>query len=126
MLSTENEPNVENHESNQQEPPSEILGPCRNDGNHGTPADGMVWNGFKLVGDNIDKNYRQSFNRMNKKTTSIHYFHYYAVRDRIDLSACSEAPPTAPIDVQKLIVDMDDLAMLNNDVIVLMSRLSYV
>jgi len=37
-----------------------------------------VWNGFKLVGDNIDKNYRQSFHRVDKKTTSIHCFHHYA------------------------------------------------
>lgn len=122
--STENEPilDVENPENNQQELTTEILAPCNDDS---MSVDGRVWNGFKLVGDNIDKNYRQSFNRMDKKTTSIHYFHYYAVRDRIDLSACSEAQPTASIDVQKLIVDTDDLAMLNDDVIVLMSRLSY-
>ena len=63
---------------------------------------------------------------MDKKTTSIYYFYYYGVCDHIELSACSEALPTAPIDVEKLIVDMDDLALLNNDVIVLMSGLLYV
>ena len=123
--SAENELSLdaENPEGNQQEPTTEILEPCSGDG---TSADGRVWNGFKLVGDNIDKNYHQSFNRMDKKTSSIHYFHYYAVCDRIDLSTCSEAPPSAPIDVEKLIVDMDDLAMLHSDVIILMSRLLYV
>ena len=45
--------------------------------------------------------------------------------DCVDISTCSEAPPSAPIDVEKLIVDMDDLAMLRSDVIVLMSRLAY-
>ena len=45
-----------------------------------------VWNDFKLVGDNIDKNYHQSFHCIDKKTTSIHYFHYYIVSERIDLS----------------------------------------
>ena len=51
------------------------------------------------------------------------YFYYYVVSDRIDLSVCSETLPTVSIDVQKLIVDTDDSAMLHNDVIVLMSRL---
>ena len=83
-------------------------------------ADGRVWNGYKLDGDNIDKNYHRSFNRMDKKTTSIHYF---GVCDHIELSACSEALPTAPIDEEKLLVDTDDLALLKNDVIVLMSGL---
>ena len=84
-----------------------------------------VWNGFKLVGDNIDKNYRQSFHRVDKKTTSIHYFHYYALLDRIDLSGCSEALPTKPLDVEKFMINLDDLAMLNDDVIVLISRLIF-
>ena len=59
--STENGPDLdaENPKSNQQEPTTEILGPC---GDDGTSEDDRVWNGFKLVGDNIDKNYRQSFN----------------------------------------------------------------
>jgi len=61
--------------------------------------------------------------RVNKKTTSIHYFHFYAVQDHIDLSSCSEALPNAKIDVDKLRIDLEDLKLLNNDVIVLMSRL---
>ena len=71
--STENELNLdaENPEGNQQEPTTEILKPCSDDG---MCAGGRVWNGLKLVGDNIDKNYHQSFNRMDKKTSSIHYF----------------------------------------------------
>ena len=57
---------AENPEGNQQKPTTEILGPCGDDG--------RVWNGFKLVSDNVDKNYYQSFNRMDKKTISIHCF----------------------------------------------------
>ena len=67
MLSTEDESNIENPECNQQDPTTEILEPSCNDGNNDMPTDGRVWNGFKLVGDNIDKNYRRSFNRMDKK-----------------------------------------------------------
>ena len=82
-----------------------------------------IWNDVILVGNNIDKKYRQSFHRVNKKPTSIHYFHFYAVRDRIDLSSCSETLPNTKIDVDKLMIALEDLKLLNNDVIVLMSRL---
>ena len=82
-----------------------------------------MWNGFKLVGDNIDKNYRPSFHRLDKKTTSIHYFHFYAVQDRIDLSSCSDTPRTDPIDVKQLLVDTKDIAKLHDDAIILISRL---
>ena len=93
VLSTENnlDLDAENPESNQQKSTTEILGLYCDDS---MSADGRVWNGYKLDGDNIDKNYHQSFNRMDKKTTSIHY---HAVCDYIDLSACPEAPPTVPI-----------------------------
>jgi len=85
-----------------------------------TSQGSTTWNGFKLVGDNIDKNYRQSLHRVDKKTTSIHYFHHYAMRDCVDFSGCSETLPTNPIDVEKFIINMDDLAKLHD--VVLMSR----
>lgn len=120
---TENEaPDVDNVESDQEESRTQILVPCHED----MPVLRNIWNGFKLVMDNVDKNYRQSFHQMDKKTTSIHYVHYYAVRDRIDLSSCSETQPTAPIDVQKLIVDEDDLTLVTDDAIVLIARYSFV
>ena len=59
------------------------------------------WHGFKVVGDNIDKNFHPSFSRSDRKTQSPHYFHYYAVLDRLDLSSCSDDIPTTPVDVNK-------------------------
>jgi len=41
------------------------------------------WHGFKLVGDNLDKNIRYSFCRSDKNTQSLHCFHYYAALDRV-------------------------------------------
>ena len=78
--------------------PADLLVPCTEEVTCRPEGGSTTWNGFKLVGDNIDKNYRQSLHRVDRKTTSIHYFHHYAVQDRIDLSACSEALPTRPID----------------------------
>ena len=82
-----------------------------------------IWNGFKLVGDNIDKNFHSSFHRIHMKTTSIHYFHFYAVRDRINFSSVSDAPRSDPIDVTRLLVNLTDVTQFNDDAIVLISRL---
>ena len=44
---------------------------------------------YKLVGDNIDKNVQTREMRADNQTKSLHYFHTYGVRDRIDLSMFS-------------------------------------
>ena len=50
------------------------------------------WYGFKLVGDNLDKDVKPRYVRVDQQTKSLHFFHYYAVRDRIDLSSFSNNP----------------------------------
>ena len=50
---------------------------------------------FRLCGDNIDKVVRQRFMRSDStQPDSIHYFHSYAVRDRVDFTYLSEVEPT--------------------------------
>ena len=39
--------------------------------------------GFRLVGDNLDKNVKPRDMRISHQTTSLHYFHAYALQDRI-------------------------------------------
>lgn len=59
------------------------------------------WNGFILVGDNWDKNVRPSFQRITRQTRSLHEFHSYAVKDRVDWSQSSDAgrcPSTIKLD----------------------------
>eukprot|EP00731_Ephydatia_muelleri_P002182 Em0001g2182a len=50
------------------------------------------WYGFRLVGDNVDKNVKPRDMRLNSQTTSLHYFHTYAVKDRICFSHLSTDP----------------------------------
>ena len=47
---------------------------------------------YQLCGDNIDKNVKQRYFRTNKTPgiRSLHYFHYYAVKDRVDFSGMGE------------------------------------
>ena len=80
------------------------------------------WCGFKLVGDNIDKNVRPSFSRLDRKTKSLHCFHYYAVLDRLDLSSFSDITPNTLVDPNKLLIDNSDVAQLNSDAVTLISR----
>ena len=81
------------------------------------------WFGFKIVGDNLDRNFRRSFKRHGKKTISMHAFHMYAVKDRIDFSSYSDiAPANAQVDVTKLLIGKTQLDKLNKDVMVLLSR----
>ena len=80
------------------------------------------WPGFKLVGDNIDKNFCPSFQRYSNSTNSMHAFHFYAVQDRIDLSLHSEINPNQSIDVTKLLINKADIDQLKDNVVVLLSR----
>lgn len=52
------------------------------------------WCGFKFVADNIDKNICPRFQRHESKGHSLHHFHGYAVRDRVDFSTLSDIVPT--------------------------------
>ena len=47
---------------------------------------------FKLVGDNIDTNISPQDVRVDHQTRSLHYFHAYAVKDRIDVSGLEDFP----------------------------------
>ena len=50
------------------------------------------WFGFKIVGDNIDKTVKPRHETLHQRSQSLHYFHAYAVRDRIDFSFLSAEP----------------------------------
>ena len=48
---------------------------------------------YKIVGDNIDKNIRPSFQRVSHQTKSLHYFYSFAAMDRINISNLSNVVP---------------------------------
>jgi L1 cell adhesion molecule like protein len=84
----------------------------------------QAWQGFKLVGDNIDKNIRPSFERINLHTQSLHYYHCFAVLDRVDLSGLSdEANPEITIDLSKLLPSSDDITLMKKHFSTLISRI---
>ena len=81
------------------------------------------WTGFKIVGDNIDKNIRQNYQRCDRQTLSLHYFHSCAIRDRIDLSGLSDVPPShAIIDPSTILPTVEELGTIKKEFQVLISR----
>ena len=76
---------------------------------------------YRLCGDNIDKTVKPRYMRSDShKTESIHYFHSYAVANRVDFSDLSErTPPLPSVDLWQLASSLlpspdDDATMRNN------------
>ncbi|XP_065912205.1 uncharacterized protein [Dysidea avara] len=88
----------------------------------GHPIEGSCY-GFAIVGDNIDKNVRPSFQREDSKTKSLHYFHSYAVKNRVDISSLSDTPSSNMISPDKILPSAMDFQALIKDFQVLVSRM---
>ena len=56
----------------------------------------MTWKGFKIVGDNFDKNVKRRHQTINRQTLSLHYFHAFAVKDRINYTTLDDTAPYKP------------------------------
>lgn len=81
------------------------------------------WTGLKLVGDNVDKNYHASLQRIGLTTKSVHYFNLIALLDHVDFSGLSDkTPPPSVVDPMEFLPDEDDIALLRRDFKVLISR----
>ena len=75
------------------------------------------------IGDNIDKNIRASFQRLDHQTKSLHYFHSFAVKDRIDFSTLSDVTPHyVKIDPATLLPGPEDLTALLKEFQIIVSR----
>lgn len=80
---------------------------------------------YKLVGDNIDKNIRPREMRSDYQTRSLHYFHTYAVCDRVDMSNFSEEVPLVTMNsiaLQDLLPTSSDECMMRDNFVVLVGR----
>ena len=80
------------------------------------------WFGFKIVGDNVDKNFCRTYQRIDYQTISHHFFHAYAVRDRVDLHQFSDSPRSGIIDKQELLPSSSDAEDMKVIFVTLISR----
>ncbi len=86
---------------------------------------------FHLCGDNLDKGIKPRYMRIGtSKPDSIHYFHSYAVADRIDFTTLSDQViPTLQRNAKQVALSLlptpeDDLAIREN-ICILISRILY-
>jgi len=89
---------------------------------HDTARRGTDPVGFTIVGDNIDKNFRPSYQRQDRQTKSLHYFHSYAAKNRVDVSLLSDAKRSAVLSVESFLPTQADLDKLIGDLETLTSR----
>lgn len=84
--------------------------------------EGSKWSGFKLIGDNVDKCFKASFQRVDRGNHSIHYFNSYALLDRIDFSGLSNDAKSGEIDVHELLPNIADMTTMKSCFEILVSR----
>ena len=85
------------------------------------------WCGFKICGDNIDKGVHcRHIMRFDKQTQSLHYFHSYAVRDRVDCSNLADDPlsttPTVRDVISRVLPTDEDDAIIHDEFAILVAR----
>ena len=86
-------------------------------------AEQSEWFGYKFVGDNIDESIRASRQRPGLPNKSLHNFHGYALRDRVDLSGLSDTPPSVSTPDPELFIPSDsDVTALKEELTMLISR----
>ena len=80
---------------------------------------------FKLVGDNLDKSVRPRDMRMDSQTQALHYFHMYAVRDRINLAEFTDNPSLPEVslaDLKTILPTNQDQEVLQKNFAILIAR----
>ena len=82
---------------------------------------------YKIIGDNLDKNVKPSARdmRSDHQTRSLHYYHAYAVRDRIDLTNFEDSPSLPnlkDIDVQEILPSATDKNEIHSNFSFLVAR----
>lgn len=83
--------------------------------------------GFRICGDNIDKTIRTRYMRSDRKNSSLHYFHSYAVLNRIDASSLSDENPDihqldGKVVANSILPSQNDDAALKKNIAKLISR----
>ena len=80
---------------------------------------------FKIVGDNIDKDIKPRHMRSDYQTRSLHYFHSYAVRDRLNLDSYDDsasAPDQSLVNLELLLPSPDDKQVTRHNMAILIAR----
>lgn len=85
------------------------------------------WCGFIFTGDNLDRSTKPTYQRQEQKALSLHYFHSFAVKDRVNLQDLSNEPPDSRIlpDPEVCLPSRDDISAVTDEMCILLSRYNY-
>ncbi len=105
--------------------PSQVLEPCHFIVKECGPRRECF--GYRLCGDNIDKTVKTRYMRSDKHNLSLHYFHSYAVLNRVDASSLSDiVPDISQLDTEvvanTLLPSVSDDLVLRNNITTIISR----
>lgn len=84
--------------------------------------------GYKIVGDNVDKNIKPRYYRQDRQTVSLHCYHSYAVQDRINIHGLSDetpdlrSTPLLSIPVNTVLPSQTDESNILHNITILVSR----
>ena len=82
--------------------------------------------GYRLCGDNIDKTVRPRYMHSDKRNQSLHYFHSYAVQNRVNVSNLSDSPVNITLSPERMatsiLPSIEDDSKLKCNMAVLVSR----
>lgn len=94
------------------------------DTDHQSAIEANSFPSFKIIGDNLDKTIRPRDMRHDHQTKSLHYFHMYAVRDRVNLRAASNAAslPDASVNLVAILPTRSDEERLRQNFAILIAR----
>ena len=92
-----------------------------------TTASATPWCGLKIIGDNWDINVHPSFQRSDAGTRSLHHFHSFALRDRVDFSQLSDedsdlSTVVNEVDANEFIPNADDRKVILEEFEIFISR----
>ena len=95
-------------DSRQQSHQSDLQPMLTDSDRHDAPAPPLsIMTTYCLCGDNTDKTIKQRYMRCGAKSSSIHYFHSYAVADRISFNNLSEnTVPLPSVSVEQLALSL--------------------
>lgn len=96
--------------------------------NYSSALNEALWLGFKIIGDNLDRNIKPRHQRFDRQTRSLHFFNSYAVLDRCNFAALSdevEAVQQPAFDISLFLPDDNDLKEITHNFSIIIGRIAH-
>ena len=84
------------------------------------------WHGFKIVGDNLDRNITPRYQRLDSQTRSLHFFNSLALLDRCNFSTLSDSVKPiqqSDIDITLFLPNEHDLMEITRNFAIIIGRI---